>query len=315
MTDPSDFATAADVRTGVADHAQARAGVAVTPRYRVRYADRGDPGAPAVVFVHGLSDRALSYCMVVERLVKRGFRCVGVELADGRADGARLGAYRHGDHARDLVCLFDHLKLSAPDVFASSYGSTVALSLLHQFPGRVRRCVLQGGFAHRALVPAEKWLARAARFLPGRMGDMPGRERAMATIDGPQFAGAAPEAYRFMLRCSGASPIRAVAERGLVLATLDLRPVLPAIRTPVRLIGAARDPIVPRVCEAELEAGLPDAHRVEFAAGGHYPQYVLPGPTAAAVADFLGGAARTPAAGGASVVVSGPLKVAGVTLQ
>lgn len=301
MTDPTDFATAADVTGGLADHAKARAGVVATPRYRLRYSDRGDVGAPPVVFVHGLSDQALSYCMVVERLVKQGFRCVGVELADGRADGARLGTYRHGDHARDLVCLFEHLKISSPDVFASSYGSTVALRLLHLHPDRVRRCVLQGGFARRPLVPAEKLLARAARFLPGRMGDMPGRERMMSKMDAPQFRGAAAEAYRFMLRCSGRSPIRAVAERALVLATLDLRPLLPAIRTPVRLIGAARDPIVHRWCEAELEAGLPDAHRVEFAAGGHYPQYVLPGPTAATVADFLGGHARTPPGGAVSV--------------
>ena len=305
MTDVIDFATAADVLNGVADHARARPGVLATPRYRLRYSDRGEAGAPCVVFVHGLSDQALSFCMVVERLVERGFRCVGVELADGRGDGARLGAYRHGDHAADLLCLFDHLKLDAPDVFASSYGSTVALRLMHTHPARVRRCVLQGGFARRPLNRAEVALARVARYLPGRMGDLPGRERMMAKLDAPQFAGAAPEAYRFMLRCSGASPIRAVALRALVLATLDLRPTLGAIRTPVRLIGAARDLIVPRACEAELEAGLPDAHRVEFAAGGHYPQYVLPGPTAAAVADFLGGA-RTPAAGAASVVESGP---------
>ena len=53
------------------------------------------------------------------------------------------------------------------------------------------------------------------------------------------------------------------------------------------MIGGDRDTIVPRQFEAEVEAGVPGARRVEFAACGHYPQYTLPGPTAAALTDFF----------------------------
>ena len=280
------YATAADLADALRQFARARFGVALTRGYRAAYADQGEPGAPAVVLVHGLSDQAASFALLTARLTSAGFRAVAVELADGRGDGAELGNYRHSDHARDLVALFDHLNLDRPHLFASSYGSTVALRALLDFPERVAKCVLQGGFARRPLNRAEVALARVARFLPGRMGDLPGRPRAMARIDGPQFAHAAPEIYEFMLRCSGRSPIRAVAQRALVLATLDLRPRLGQIATPTLLIGGDADPIVPRRCEAELEHGLPDARRVELP-GGHYPQYVLPGPTAGAMVDFL----------------------------
>ena len=280
------YATAADLADGLARFARARHGVAATPGYRVAYAEQGEPGAPTVVLVHGLSDQAASFALLTARLTRAGFRTVALELADGKGDGAKLGNYRHSDHARDLIALFDHLKLDRPHLFASSYGSTVALRALLDFPARVAKCVLQGGFARRPLNRAEIALARVARFLPGRMAHLPGRPKAMAQIDGPQFAHAAPKIYEFMLKCSGRSPLRAVAQRALVLATLDLRPRLNEIATPTLLIGGDADPIVPRHCEAELERGLLNARRVELP-GGHYPQYVLPTPTAEAMVDFL----------------------------
>ncbi len=288
------YTTAADVAAGVAAYdAHAVRGVVATPRYRLAYVDwmGGDRGT--ILFVHGLSDQARSFAMVMHRLVAAGWRCVGVELADGRHDGANLGTYRHRHHADDIVVLLDHLRLGTINVFASSYGSTVALRLLTLYPGRVRRCVLQGGFARRPLKTPEIAAARLARFLPGTMADLPRRDRAMAAVDGPQFAGADPAAYRFMLACSGRSPIRAVADRAVVLSTLDLRPLLPAVKTPILMVGGAADRIVPRWCEGELEAGLAAARRIELP-GGHYPQYTLPGPTAAAVLGFVGGSAADP---------------------
>ena len=279
-------ATASDLADGLTQFALARHRVATTPGYRLAFADLGEQDSPAVVFVHGLSDQAKSFAMVAARLVRAGLRVIAVELADGKDDGARLGGYRHSDHARDLVALFDHLQLDRLHVFASSYGSTIALRLMLDYPDRVMKCVLQGGFARRPLNRAEVLLARVARFLPGRMGDLPGRPKAMAKIDGPQFAGCPPEIYNFMLECSGHSPIRGVAQRALVLATLDLRPRLGEMLTPVLLIGGDADPIVPRSCEAELERDLKNVRRVEFP-GGHYPQYVYPEPTAAVVTAFL----------------------------
>ncbi len=268
--------------------AGARFGTLATPRYHLRHLDWGDAVAPAVLFVHGLSDQMRSFAMVMARLVPLGFRCVGLELADGAGDGARLGGYKHSDHAADIVCLLDHLGISRAHLFAASYGSAVGLRLALDSPERVGKIVLQGGFARRPLNVYEVGLARLARFVPGRMGDLPGRAKAMKSLDGPQFAGADGSAYAFMLRMSGASPIRAVAQRAAVLATLDLRPRLGEVAPSVLLIGGAADPVVPRECERELERGLRDVRRAEFP-GGHYPQYTLPGPTAAACAGFLGG--------------------------
>ena len=302
MPDPV-FATAAELTAAVAGFDRhARRGVCVTPRYRLAYADWGAAGAgPPVVFVHGLSDQARSFALVMRKLVAAGLRCVAVELADGAGDGAVLGRYKHRHHADDVVCLLDHLGVPQADVFASSYGSTVALSGLIRHPARFRRAVLQGGFARRPLIAAERNLSRLARFCPGRVGDIPFRVRGAAKLDGPQFAGAAPEVYRFMLQCSGRTPIRVVGLRALLLDTLDLRPGLPGVVAPVLMLGGDRDPVVPRHWEAEVEALVPGVRRVEFTPCGHYPQYTLPGPTAAETVAFL-----APAAGGPPLDKSGP---------
>jgi pimeloyl-ACP methyl ester carboxylesterase len=55
----------------------------------------------------------------------------------------------------------------------------------------------------------------------------------------------------------------------------------------VLMLGGDRDGIVPRWCEAVVEAGLPDVRRVEFGDCGHYPQYTHPAAVAAEVLRFL----------------------------
>ena len=87
---------------------------------------------------------------------------------------------------------------------------------------------------------------------------------------------------------SGLTPIRAAARRALILDTLDLRPQLQQVRSPVLMIGGDRDTIVPRMYEAEVEAGVPDVRRIEYSPCGHYPQYTHPERMAQDMRAFLG---------------------------
>jgi pimeloyl-ACP methyl ester carboxylesterase len=285
MTHP----TAAELTAAVARFdAEIRPGAVRTPRYRLRYVTWGASDRPPIVFVHGMSDVPRSFAPVMARLVDAGFRCVGYDLADGADDGANLGMYRHEHFSADLVGLLDHLGEPAADLVGSSFGTTVALRALAASPGRFRRAVLMGAFARRPLRRIERGLARLARYWPGRMADLIVREAVMARLEGDQFAGCPPEVFRFLLACSGRSPCRAAARRTLLIDTLDLRPLLPRVPHPVLLIGGDRDRIVPRWCEAEVEAGLKDVRRVELSPCGHYPQYTMPGRTADEIRGFLG---------------------------
>jgi pimeloyl-ACP methyl ester carboxylesterase len=260
-------------------------GVCRTPGYSMPYAVWGN--APrTLVLVHGLCDLARSFAMVMVRLLD-DFRCVALELPNGKDDDAILGPYRHEFYSRELLALLDHLNLDRVDLLGSSFGSTIALRTTALAPDRFHRIVLQGGFARRPLIRIERGLARLGRYWPWRMGQLPIRYSVMRKLESPAFVTAPPEAFEFLIGNSGRTPVRAAARRALILDKLDLRPILPRVMRPVLMIGGDRDTIVPRRYEAEVEAGVPDVRRVEFAPCGHYPQYTHPAAMADEMRRFL----------------------------
>lgn len=263
-----------------------------TGRYRMRFTawgcepSPGSKGPPPIVIVHGLSDAVRGFAMVMHRLAPHA-TCIAYELPNGLDDGAKLGAYRHRDYAADLFALLDHLRLDRVALLGSSFGTTIALRALADAPQRFTKCVLKGGFAFRPLKWYERLGARQGRFWDGRLCELPFREFAMHRADPATWAGCSPLARELFLHCNGHTPIRAACRRAVALDKLDLRPLLPTIRTPVLLIGGDRDRIVPRDREAVLANHLPDVRRVELTDCGHYPQYTHPAATADAVRAFL----------------------------
>lgn len=265
---------------------ETEAGLFQTPRYRLKYVSWGS-GPKTIVFVHGLSDLPRSFAMVMAPVVDAGNRVVSYHLAHGLFDGAVLGKYHHEDFVLDLIELLDHLQLEQAYLFGSSFGSTVTLRALAEHPDRFPKAVLQGGFARRPLIRIERGLSRLGRYWAGRMCQLPIRKQVMTELERPMFAGAPDVVFQFLLFNSGQTPIRAAARRALILDKLDLRPLLPSIQQPVLMIGGDRDTIITREREAEVEAGLPNVRRIEYAPCGHYPQYTLPLPTAHETIQFL----------------------------
>ena len=255
-----------------------------TGRYRMRFTAWGE--GPPLIIVHGLSDAVRGFAMVMNRVAPH-FTCIAYELPNGLDDDARLGAYRHRDYVTDLFALLDHLKLDRVAMLGSSFGTTVALAAMAARPERFSKCVLKGGFAYRPLKWYERFGARQGRYWSGRVCELPFREFAMRRSDPATWHGCSPLSRRLFLHCNGQTPIAAAARRAVLLDKLDLRPLLPTIRTPVLLISGGRDRIVPWAREAVLANRLPDVRRVEFTDCGHYPQYTHPGATAAAVEGFL----------------------------
>ncbi|MBN9121245.1 MAG: alpha/beta hydrolase, partial [Planctomycetes bacterium] len=257
-----------------------------TGRYRMRFAVWGS--GPPLIIIHGLSDAVRGFAMVMRRLAPH-FTCIAYELPNGPDDGAKLGTYRHRHYVADLFALLDHLKLDRVAVLGSSFGTTVALAALATRPERFVKCVLKGGFAYRPLKWYERLGARQGRYWTGRVCELPFREFALRRADPATWHGCSALSRELFLWCNGRTPIAAAARRAVLLDALDLRPLLPTIRTPVLLVGGDRDRIVPWGREAVLANHLPDVRRVEFTDCGHYPQYTHPGATAAAVEAFLRG--------------------------
>lgn len=259
-------------------------GVCVTPRYHCRYYTWGE-GEP-LVFIPGLMDDSLSFVLPIARLSQH-FRCIAYDLPVGRADGASLRRYGHGDFAADLLALLDHLELESCVLFGSSFGATIALAVLHAWPQRFARAILQGGFARRPLAWAEVALARCAVSWPWPMHQLPFRLKLLRLSHHDAFAQRAPDNWHYFLERNGAPPMQAVARRSLILHHLDLRPLLPEIRQPILLVCGDKDPLVGRDCEEVLLRGLPNAIRAELRDCGHLPMFSHPEVLAEVVTRYL----------------------------
>ncbi|HEV3145388.1 MAG TPA: alpha/beta hydrolase [Gemmataceae bacterium] len=263
---------------------EARVGVCDTGRYRCRFFVWGS-GQP-VVFLHGISDQARCFVPLMAHLTDK-FQCIAYELPTGMGDGANLSRITHADFVADLFALLDHLHCGQVCLYGASYGSTIVLKALHQQPQRFLRAVLQSGFAHLRMAPAEKLVARWMQRSRMRIRDLPLRESWQRRFDAPQFIGVPLDLWNFQVVNCGAAPVRAMAHRAWLLSKLDLRPILSQIRHRILLLHGDCDNVISQGTADELASGLPHADRLEFSECGHCMQYTHAAGVAEALRRFL----------------------------
>ncbi len=263
---------------------EATFGAVYTGRYRCRYFAWGR--GPTLVLVPGMASDAESFVMLAARL-KSSFRCVSFDLPDGRGDGARVRRYQHADHVADLVALLDHLRVQRSFLLGFSFGSTIALSAMAQFPQRFMRAVLVGGFARRPLAPAEVLLASWARWWPGRLANLPFMRSAVERMHRPPFESRDADVWDFFLQRNLDVPLAAFAQRALLVHRTDLRALLWTIQQAVLLAVGDRDPLVGQATTEELRRGLPNVSRAELENCGHQPHLTHPEVLAEVVKQFL----------------------------
>ncbi|MBL8798996.1 MAG: alpha/beta hydrolase [Planctomycetia bacterium] len=233
---------------------------------------------PPLVFVPGLVTEARCFAPVCIHLKDR-FRCIAYDLPTTPTSHAGLVA--------DLLALLDHLHIAQAYLLGFSFGSTIALAALHQYPERFPRGVLVSGFARRRLGFAEVLLARLLSRCSAPMRRLPFHDAMLKRSHFSTFADRPPEVWQFFLERCGALPMSAVARRALLLHGVDLRPCLPAIRQPVQLVSGDRDSLVSGQCLDALQQGLPVNVHVELPHCGHYALFTHPADLADAIGRFL----------------------------
>jgi pimeloyl-ACP methyl ester carboxylesterase len=263
---------------------EAQFGECDTGHYRCRFVAWGR--GPTLVLIPGIASDPLSFVLLMARL-QAHFRCISYELPTGLGDGARLMRYTHGDLVQDLFALLDHLKIRECFLFGFSFGSTIALSALHQQAGRFTRTILQSGFAHHPLAAAEVFCASWGRFVPGRLASLPFFERVLSKNQREPFLAREPEVWDHFVERQGRTPIRAFCSRALLMHQTDLRPLLPSIPVPLLLACGERDTIVGRSCTQDLMRGLPFAAHAEIEACGHQAHLSHPEVLAEITRQFL----------------------------
>jgi pimeloyl-ACP methyl ester carboxylesterase len=259
-------------------------GICDTGRYRCRFFTWGV--GPPLLFIHGIADTSGAYVLPIA-LLSSSFRCIAYDLPAGGQDGADLKRYTHLDLIEDLWALLDHVGAKQSYVFASAFGSMVALAAMKARPERLPRAILQAGMARKPLTTTERFRAWLMNHMPGTMGALPLRRWLLHRLHHGPFAEHPPENWEHFISCRGTTPLHAVGRLARMLHHIDLRPLLGDTRQPVLVVSGSLDPVVREELTQELLDGLPSAGRVILQGCGHFPNFTHPAALAQLIRAFL----------------------------
>lgn len=214
-------------------------------------------------------------------LLRDEFRCILFDYLDAPRRSTI------GDFASDVLAVAAAQAADRFAVYATSFGSLVALQSMVLAPQRIPRAILQGGFAHRGLSRAERGLVRVGQRLRGNVARLPLRAAVQANNHRPWFPPFDATRWNFFLENTGSVPIRSIAHRAAVLRDTDLRDALPRISQRVLLIRSEGEGLVSTRSIDELAAGLPNARTEWMHSSGHLPYLTHPHRLAKLVREFL----------------------------
>ena len=130
----------------------------------------GDPDAPPVVCLHGVTAHGERFKRLAELRWAERFRIIAPDLR-GHGRSGYAPPWTFATHLADVLETLDALEVDAPDWVGHSFGGRLLLELAAAHPARVRRAVL---------------LDPAVQILPHIAGDAAEREREEPLFDSPE---------------------------------------------------------------------------------------------------------------------------------
>lgn len=147
---------------------------------RLHVHEWGDPEAPPVVCLHGVTAHGERYKQLAEERWARHFHLYAPDLR-GHSRSSWDGPWDFPTYVADLVETIDHLGLEQPDWVGHSFGGRLILELAARHPERIRRAAL--------LDPAIDILPHVAEFMAEVESAEPVVDSAEASIAGRHDAG------------------------------------------------------------------------------------------------------------------------------
>ena len=110
---------------------------------RLAYREWGDPGAPPLILIHGITSSSLSWARVAERLAT-SYRVIAVDNRGHGHSAAPHTGYRFEDQAADTAHLMASLRIDQAPIIGHSWGGAIAVSLATgPHAARVQRLILE----------------------------------------------------------------------------------------------------------------------------------------------------------------------------
>jgi pimeloyl-ACP methyl ester carboxylesterase len=249
----------------------------------LRCTERPGEGAETVLLLHGFTDSAHSWDLVLPRL-PAGWRLLAPDQR-GHGDSERpADGYTVAQLVADANALLDAAGAGRATVVGHSMGSFVAQGLALAAPARVKRLVLVGG-SPRGAMPGVRELLRDVAGLAD-----PVPEDFVRAFQQSCLARPVPAPF-FERTVAQSRKLPARAWRALCadFAGFDVRAELARIACPTLVVWGARDALFGREEQDALVAGLPAAALRVYEASGHAPNWEEPERFARDVADFAAG--------------------------
>lgn len=255
-------------------------GLGRTGFHRLHYTEWGDPAAPTIVCVHGLTQNARGFDALAAALAPtRHVVCLDVV---GRGQSDRLAdpmGYDYPQYLADVNALFARLDVATLDFVGTSMGGVIGM-LLAALPGHpIRRLVVNdvGPFIPMAaLGRIRDYVGHDFRF-----ADIAGLEAHMRKAYAP-FGPLSDAQWRKLAEDAAIAnedgsisqrydPAIAVPIKAQPLADVDLWPFWDRVSCPVLLLRGAESDLLDGETAAEMQTRGPRTTLVEFPGVGHAP--------------------------------------------
>ena len=228
---------------------------------------------PDLLLLHSLLTELTVFARVLPALEAR-HRVTRINLP-GFGASAPVALDTVAAHADHVARVMDALDLPrSTDIFGNGFGAFVALELAVRHGARMGRLIVAdtlAAFPEPARVP---FRGMAERVRAGGMAAV--LDTAIARMFPPEFAAANAGVIEERRRALAAVEPQCFARACLALAEMDLRPQLPTVKNPARVMCGALDQTTPPALARELAAIIPGARYEEIPGSGHCPMLEQP---------------------------------------
>lgn len=245
----------------------------------------GPVAAPPILLIHGLGWDATLWRPQLESLAAAGWRVFAPDLRGMGASEKPAEPYDIDGYQADLHALLDALQVERAAVVGFSLGGMIAMALASAAPDRVGAAIFACCNAYvspEASAGTEAMLARAATLGPVQFAE----EQAGAIWRGA-WAEAHPQAVRDFIAWRAGMDQDALTRAFRAAYGTDLRPALPAITVPTRVIVADEDNFLAVETGREIAEKLPRGDLVIIEQSGHMASIEQPAAFDAAMQTFL----------------------------
>lgn len=237
---------------------------------------------PAVVLISGLGGLA-EFWQPIARTLVQSYTVVTFDHP-GIGKSPLIDGHTISGIARDVCALLDHLAIKTAHMVGHSTGGLIAQTLALDYPDRVTRVVMSGGWARSDRRMRDLFDVR--RRVLEKLG-LPTYKALSNLIAYPAIWYETNVAHDGNLDLGvHLGNTEAITERILMLLAFDRSQELINITAPVLVIGSPDDQIIPFYHSQELARLIPRARLAEMA-GGHLFPFVHPDQFALAIKNHL----------------------------